>query len=821
MANLQSDDLLLINRSDTSYKVTGSDVKNYYYRQPTINSVNLVEKEDLGFDRFNEQSFITTASVEPGRPIAESYSIRGTVNATILDKLETSAITNIGTVPPEWNYRTDPETDGIPYYDITYGAGKFVAASRFANSGKGNVIYSTDGINWTSVPLSPALDCDWNGITYGNGKFVAVGQPNTVSAPNTHIMYSNDGINWTAVPNLGQNPQFQDVVYADGKFVAVASGNSQNTRVFYSYDGINWSYKIAPNEQLTNFWAVTYGGGKFVAVAKSGSYPVMYSNNGISWTSPTFPNVTGCEDITYGNGRYVVAASKGLYYSEDAETWYPLTEANGLTFNTPFLTVDFAANTFVAYKNNSDIYYSHDGVFWYTQSTGMGGGLWRGLAYGDSKFVMCGSNTGSPSTMWSYTASTTQTDLTLTDDKDLSFFKGNDDLRQSDGNAEGVLAAVDVPSKKIRLLNSTGTWATGETVIGPPRPLTTSEITNIGTISGTWNPVNSGYTQVLKAITYGNGKYVALSPEGGNNVLYSTDAITWNTATAPNASWGDLVYADNKFVAVSYSGDPKSMYSTDGINWTASGSGITLNPAAITYGDDKFVTVGNSGRTYYSFDGTFNSGTNFTDIAYGNGVFVAIGANKSPRGAYSYDGINWTGLSSGESGLSNQVNYQGIAFGNGIFVAVANSGSGSYGAFSSDGINWKLSGQMPYNTWQSIAYGDGAFVALSINQQYNTFQAIYSYDGDLWYESSDGFINNNWEDICFGDGKFVGIAQSPTPSENVIWSQTGGPENRVLTFSNDKNLEAFKFWDSVKQDDDAANGNVVTVNVAARTMHRL
>ena len=96
MANLSDSDLLLVNRSNKSYKVTGAELKDYYVEQPTISSVVLTEKEDLGADRFNDQSFISTVTSDPGRPAAE-MSIRGIVNAQIIDKLETSAITNVGT----------------------------------------------------------------------------------------------------------------------------------------------------------------------------------------------------------------------------------------------------------------------------------------------------------------------------------------------------------------------------------------------------------------------------------------------------------------------------------------------------------------------------------------------------------------------------------------------------------------------------------------------------------------------------------------------------------------------------------------------------
>ena len=59
---------------------------------------------------------------------------------------------------------------------IAYGDGKFVAVT--ANSTTNRVMYSSDGITWTSA--LPAEERGWESVTYGNGKFVAVGSQGAV-----------------------------------------------------------------------------------------------------------------------------------------------------------------------------------------------------------------------------------------------------------------------------------------------------------------------------------------------------------------------------------------------------------------------------------------------------------------------------------------------------------------------------------------------------------------------------------------------------------------------------------------------------------------
>jgi hypothetical protein len=67
----------------------------------------------------------------------------------------------------------------------TYGDGKFVAVSYYSNKGA----YSNDGLNWVETTLPSTSS--WNGVAYGNNKYVAVAGNNTNIAA-----YSADGITW-------------------------------------------------------------------------------------------------------------------------------------------------------------------------------------------------------------------------------------------------------------------------------------------------------------------------------------------------------------------------------------------------------------------------------------------------------------------------------------------------------------------------------------------------------------------------------------------------------------------------------------------------
>jgi hypothetical protein len=163
---------------------------------------------------------------------------------------------------------------------ITYGNGKFVAVGRLSTSQAG--LYSSDGINW-SVSLLPAIT-NWHSIAYGNGMFIAT--PYTLtpeSGPGNIIALSSDGINWTSLTLEIDSLRDNQIIYADGKFVI--SGGAINGGSFYSTDGINWNQCLVTGGGI-NLERVAYGSGRFVAVDNSSSAvnKIAYSLDGINWS---------------------------------------------------------------------------------------------------------------------------------------------------------------------------------------------------------------------------------------------------------------------------------------------------------------------------------------------------------------------------------------------------------------------------------------------------------------------------------------------------------------------------------------------------------
>ena len=149
--------------------------------------------------------------------------------------------------------------------------------------------------------------------------------------------------------------------------------------------------------------------------------------------------------------------------------------------------------------------------------------------------------------------------------------------------------------------------------------------TSIDTINWTARtcPVNQKFS-----LTYGNGIYVAGGASGSSGeIATSTNAITWTLRTSgqPGASFLSLIYANNLYVA----GIGNILTSTDSIIWTKRTAG-TNQIASLTYGNNLYVAAG-SGLIASSTDaitwilrtsGTINT---LNDITFGNNTYIAVG----------------------------------------------------------------------------------------------------------------------------------------------------------------------------------------------------
>jgi hypothetical protein len=215
-----------------------------------------------------------------------------------------------------------------------------------------------------------------------------------------------------------------------------------------------------------------------------------------------------------------------------------------------------------------------------------------------------------------------------------------------------------------------------------------------------WDNITTGFSVNLRDIKYGNSKYVAIGC-CQHNIFTSSDGISWdNQSLTGTGLFEDLIYDNGTFVAVGTSGQIST--STDGISWVdrkIQGNHLY----GVTYGNSTFVAVGTNGLILTSSDGStwterlsINNSvatspnkqppttSSLYKVTYGNSKFVAVGE----YGAIltSPDGTTWTSSFT----FGNLGTFQAVTYGNGIFVVVG-SGQNWGGATvitSTDGTTW-------------------------------------------------------------------------------------------------------------------------------------
>lgn len=130
-------------------------------------------------------------------------------------------------------------------------------------------------------------------------------------------------------------------------------------------------------------------------------------------------------------------------------------------------------------------------------------------------------------------------------------------------------------------------------------------------------------------------------------------------------------------------------------------------------------------------------GNYLVDIAYANGLLVAVGAGGSIL--TSHDGTQWT-----QRYHDNVETLYSVAFGNGYWVAVGDQ----YILTSPDGLNWKRAPlEEPKGEFSSVAYGNGRFLAIGGDYLYQ------SEDGQTWTRRMVEEHNNPFS-VAFLNGEF-------------------------------------------------------------------
>lgn len=547
-----------------------------------------------------------------------------------------------------------------------------------------------------------------NSAAWGPPGFVVVGSE-------SEILFSEDGLQWQKITNsVPKGGWFFDVCFYNGKYVAVGQSGS----LLWSTNGQNW-WQVSTG---TNTWlrACAGGGGQYVISA--GNSTLLVSTNAEDWQPRAAP--TDFVDIVYGSNRWVaVTGGNRIYTSTDLQNW---TYTSVSPFGGPVLgTVCFGEGRFVAsgawapdqpngVLSGSVIYYSSDGVAWYSASLG-------GLdAFGEIKSSVFAAGQFVVVQTGSFLRSTNGETW-----EKITGFDAGGALRGITGSTIGLFLAVGAEGAMLRSDDAQAwnvvsvnpredvqgvAYAAGHFVavggspyyIGGP---VGSAVVLTSTNGNDWQASLTNLYNQLSAVAYGNGLWVVCGDDGG--IFTSSDAMNWTNNSLPPTTHDlhELVYGNGRFIAFAKSRD-LVYHSTNGVNWVSNETALASQVACARFVNGRFMAVGGNGVVLFSDDGLNWSATNaptteaLNTLAFGKGRYVLGGYFVT---GYSMDGTNWTIQPA-------PIQVYDIQFMDGWFVAVGNS----YGMLvSRDGVQWESVDDPALNSYalNALAYGNGVVVA--------------------------------------------------------------------------------------------------------------
>ena len=600
---------------------------------------------------------------------------------------------------------------------------------------------SMSGIHWNSIQTG-GFD-QGNSITYSlssinNGLWVAVGSNDETESTNAHfdsptIQISSDGSNWNTISTT----QFYK------------SGNGVAASLNYTFVAVG-----SNNVRRIGYGITSHGdGGIYIGVGES-SYDtgnILYSYNDASiWDNITTGRFNG--NIGYGiswcatqggtNNIYVAVgdgkydSTNSILYSQDGLIWNN-SVSGGFVYNIGYGVAckSNGAIKSIAVGSGSEstnsILYSTDYINWKNiNSGGFGGTNGYGIANQADIWVAVG-NGGTNSTnsiIFSLNGSNWSNSYRSGFTNYIGYGVANN------GANEWVAVGDGGTSTNSILYLASGS-------IGAP-----STPNNLA-----WSNTRTGGFGggIGRGVAYNptNHLWVAVGDGGSttSSILYSGDGSNWSNAN--NSFYNNIGYGitfnstDNKWVAVGDGGSTTSsiLLSTDGSNWnSATTYGFNANISTIKYSSDGIN---------WSNAGTFDLQGNA--VATNNSMWVAVGQDTTSSIKYSMNGLNWSNANTG----FYSVGY-GIAYGNGLWIALGDTaypGGNNLETiqWSTDGSNWNniTAGGFRYSGysaafngkyWEAVGFSDNAL---------NNIQ--YSTDGSNWFGSENFGLNSSY---CIAPG---------------------------------------------------------------------
>ncbi|MCL2183458.1 MAG: hypothetical protein FWB85_08320 [Chitinispirillia bacterium] len=533
------------------------------------------------------------------------------------------------------------------------------------------------GLLHAQSPQWQNLFPSYNGLAFGNGKFVTVSGDGVIKT-------TEDGRVWTQAYGLtGDMRSFLSVGYGeDAGFLVTQLG----TGLMFSGDGLNW--RIEATNIPYSCRHVAYGAGVFVGVGDDGAEPMTFRfdtrDEDRDWESGYAPPATmSLARAAFGADRYVAAGSNIISSTalNGGRSWTPA------AISTPggVGAVAFGGDRFAALGvNGTSAYTSEDGASWQSHTVSAPQGM-ADMAYGAGKFVAVGANGRAASSAdgTSWTAST------LNEGENFVGVKFGNGMFMAVGARGAVYTSADGSGWTRQ---AGGRYMTYRQIIQGGSKLVAVGDSGVAVSSDglDWSARTAG--KRLRAVTYGAGRFVAVGDSGA--IFSSADGDTWTDHSLPqdsrdimlkSAAFGEGAFIIGGKTPVGGAlGGPSIYSSTDGQNWTEQ---ISLSnwlppefPVSMAFGAGKFVAADSST----------------------NGSLKYANVNATSPGRY-WSNVTLPGT---VSHRIVQVTYTGDRF---VALGVTGGGAAAIMLSSTDGTVWTITQGVPA-TARSITYAKNHYI---------------------------------------------------------------------------------------------------------------
>lgn len=468
-----------------------------------------------------------------------------------------------------WRIVTNFAVDLQNFNGVSYVNGQFVAVG-----GGGMIFTSADGLAWTQRSSNPLGLGDFNAVAAGNSGFVAVGV-------NGQIASSPDGQTWTK-RDSGAAGALTGVVFGGSKYIAV-----NNFGIVHSStngaDWINLGFGGTPN-------AIAYDGTQYVVVGNGGS--IRTSPDALVWSTRTSGQTTALRGVAAGAGALVAVGDTGLIIrsSDAGVTWAPPTVPTSVgVATTTFRAVIFAGGQFVAVGQDqiglvlsTVIVTSPDGTTWtrrdvpYTQSA-------RAITYTGSRYIVGGGT----STILTSTDAIAWTAETSNNAGLVLGLANSSAGTVAVGSAGGIQFASNSPAPNVASITPV-TGAGGVTVTLTGTGFTGATGVSFNGVAGTaFNVVSDTSATVVTPASFTSGPVIVTGP-GGSNL----PTVSYAFVAAPAITTQPVALTVNQDASATF-----TVVATGGgtlaYQWKRGTTDVGTNSASITVASAQAGDAGN------------------------------------------------------------------------------------------------------------------------------------------------------------------------------------------------------------------------------------